>query len=84
MMFLAERNEIRRLWRPKKGKEIELQAQLATMGWTIGRTVKAPSQRSLERMVDNGIATCPDGCRVEPDGTCPHGLPSWLIILDVI
>jgi hypothetical protein len=25
-----------------------------------------------------------DGCGVEPDGTCPHGMPSWLIYLDLI
>ena len=25
-----------------------------------------------------------DGCWVEPDGTCPHGCPSWLIELGFI
>jgi len=26
----------------------------------------------------------PDGCFTEPDGYCPHGLPSWLLIMGMI
>lgn len=29
-------------------------------------------------------AACPYGCWVEPDGTCPHGNPSWLLRLGLI
>jgi len=29
-------------------------------------------------------AACPYGCRVEPDGVCPHGNPSWLLKLGFI
>lgn len=29
-------------------------------------------------------AVCPDGCIVEPDGTCPHGKPSILMALGLI
>ncbi len=29
-------------------------------------------------------AACPHGCWVEPDGTCPHGKPSWLIVMGLI
>jgi hypothetical protein len=29
-------------------------------------------------------AACPYGCIVEPDGTCEHGRPSWLIVLGLI
>jgi hypothetical protein len=25
-----------------------------------------------------------DGCWVEPDGTCPHGKPSWLLVLGYV
>jgi hypothetical protein len=25
-----------------------------------------------------------DGCWVEPDGVCPHGHPSWMIVMGVI
>jgi hypothetical protein len=29
-------------------------------------------------------AVCPHRCWVEPDGTCPHGKPSWLIVMGLI
>lgn len=29
-------------------------------------------------------AACPHGCWVEPDGICPHGKPSWLIVMGLI
>jgi hypothetical protein len=29
-------------------------------------------------------AACPYGCWVEPDGRCPHGKPSWLIVMGLI
>jgi hypothetical protein len=29
-------------------------------------------------------AACPHGCWVEPDGHCPHGKPSWLIVMGLI
>jgi hypothetical protein len=29
-------------------------------------------------------AACPEGCWVEPDGYCPHGKPSWLIVMGLI
>ena len=29
-------------------------------------------------------AACPYGCWVEPDGRCPHGHPSWLIVMGLI
>ena len=48
------------------------------------RTVKAPGLRALERYMDDGIARTPDGCRTEPDGNCPHGHRSWMLVLGVI
>lgn len=47
-------------------------------------TTKVPSVATLERWVDSGVAKATDGCRVEPDGTCPHGHNSWLLRLGVI
>lgn len=44
----------------------------------------APSLKTLERWVYDGVAKATDGCRVEPDGTCPHGKPSWLLALGYI
>jgi hypothetical protein len=32
---------------------------------------------------DGGCET-PDGCWVEPDGYCPHGWPSWMIVMGLI
>jgi hypothetical protein len=29
-------------------------------------------------------AACPHSCWVEPDGTCTHGHPSWLLKLGMI
>lgn len=46
--------------------------------------MKEPSLAKLEFWVNNGVAQATDGCKVEPDGTCPHGCPSWLIELGYI
>lgn len=35
-------------------------------------------------MGDFAVLICPHGDRVEPDGTCPHGLPSPLRALGLI
>lgn len=43
-------------------------------------TKKAPSFSTVERW-ESEDAGCEatDGCWVEPDGTCEHGHPSWLV-----
>ena len=41
-------------------------------------TMKQPTMAKLEQWDDKGIARATDGCRVEPDGECPHGHQSWL------
>ena len=45
-----------------------------------------PSIETLMAWEAEGIceAACPHGCVVEPDGTCQHGKPSWLIELGLI
>jgi len=48
------------------------------------RTMRAPGAKQLERWAEDGIAKATDGCMVEPDGTCPHGNPSWLLKLGLI
>lgn len=45
---------------------------------------KPPSLATLERWSNDGVAKAVDGCRVEPDGICEHGSPSWLLKLGVI
>ncbi len=34
---------------------------------------------ALEDAVYEGVVTAADGCRVEPDGVCPHGYESPLL-----
>jgi hypothetical protein len=48
--------------------------------WAIAHGKKVPSIATLERWEFNGTCKTPDGCTVEPDGHCPHGFPSWLLI----
>ncbi len=47
-------------------------------------TTKQPSIKTMEKWMDNGIAKATDGCKVEPDGKCPHGKSSWLLVLGVM
>lgn len=46
--------------------------------------VKRPSENTLWKWSDEGIAKAVDGCRVEPDGKCKHGYPSWLLVEGLI
>lgn len=48
------------------------------------RKVKPPSIKTMEKWLCDGIARATDGCKVEPDGTCPHGKQSWLLVLGYI
>jgi hypothetical protein len=43
-----------------------------------------PTTSQLEEWMMDGVAEATDGCRIEPDGTCEHGHPSWLIHLGLI
>lgn len=46
--------------------------------------VKRPPIATMERWMSKGLAKATDGCEVEPDGTCPHGKQSWLLVLGYI
>jgi len=48
------------------------------------RKPRRPSMAQLERWMDEGGCEATDGCWVEPDGTCPHGYKSWLLVLGMI
>lgn len=50
----------------------------------IYTNAKVPSIARLERYSDDCICPTPCGCRVEPDGTCEHGIPSWMMVVGVI
>ena len=49
-------------------------------------TEPTPSMDEIEDMVFDVIwCRCTDGCEpIEPDGTCEHGYPSWLLQLGII
>jgi hypothetical protein len=47
-------------------------------------TVEAPDFDDLMDMIEDGECEATDGCTVEPDGTCEHGHPSWLLVEGVI
>ncbi len=47
----------------------------------IGRK---PTWQQLQEWEERGYSRATDGCRVELDGTCPHGHTSWLRVLGYI
>lgn len=47
-------------------------------------TSPRPDYETMCEWRDNGVCEAVDGCRVEPDGVCEHGMPSWLLALGVI
>ena len=47
-------------------------------------TTERPDVETLKEWVYDCVCEATDGCRVEPDGECPHGHPSWLIRLGMI
>ena len=50
------------------------------------RTIKytKPDIEQLQMWDEEGGCETPDGCWVEPDGTCEHGHKSWLLIMGLI
>jgi len=47
-------------------------------------TIDIPTLQEMKQMVYDSVALATDGCRVELDGVCPHGHPSWLLRLGLI
>ncbi|MGW1627650.1 hypothetical protein [Streptomyces sp. NPDC002172] len=43
-----------------------------------------PSIEQMQSWMSEGGAEARDGCWVEPDGTCEHGSPSWLLAAGLI
>lgn len=43
-----------------------------------------PDMATVNEWMMDGVAEAIDGCEVEPDGTCPHGKPSWLLQMGLI
>jgi len=51
---------------------------------TTTRAAQPPDLDTLREWEAEGYCEATDGCRVEPDGTCPHGCRSWLLELGLI
>lgn len=47
-------------------------------------TSPQPSLEEIESWIWNSGCEATDGCWVEPDGTCEHGHPSWLLRFGMI
>lgn len=47
-------------------------------------TQPRPDMDTLEEWVSDCMCEATDGCTVEPDGECPHGHRSWLLVLGLI
>lgn len=47
-------------------------------------TVPCPDMEELMELSNDGGCEATDGCWVEPDGICPHGHKSWMLILGFI
>lgn len=62
----------------------EVIAKLIAKGHSCEKIGKPPSVKTMSKWMDDGIAKATDGCKVEPDGTCPHGHKSWMIQLGII
>ena len=58
--------------------------RLIQKGWQTGRVTRVPCEANLRRWEEEGVAEAQDGCRVEIDGYCPHGWPSWLIVAGLV
>jgi hypothetical protein len=78
-------------YKAKRKAEVKLRSG-ATVSWKTfvagleakgQHVVREPSLKALEEWTVGSTCKCPDGCRVEPDGTCEHGCPSWLMILGI-
>jgi len=47
-------------------------------------TEPQPSMAQVEAWVFDSVCEATDGCAVEPDGYCPDGHPSWLLVLKLV
>ncbi len=47
-------------------------------------TTPRPGLDQLGEWLAEGGCEATDGCWVEPDGTCPHGHPSWALVLGFV
>lgn len=61
----------------------DLLTEIRTGAWPEP-TTEQPALETLQEWMWDGCCEATDSCIVEPDGTCPHGHPSWLLRLGLI
>ena len=54
----------------------------ANPDYVIGK--RAPSYETMQKWEEKGYALATDGCKVEVDGTCPHGAVSWIRVKGIV
>ena len=52
--------------------------------WEYLKIVSPPPMEDLKEWMMDSYCEAVDGCLVEPDGYCPHGHPSWFLVLGLI
>jgi hypothetical protein len=62
----------------------EMRRYLQPLPWPAPTTDRPDLETLEEWQHDDGGCEATDGCWVEPDGTCPHGHPSWFLALGLI
>jgi undecaprenyl-diphosphatase len=43
-----------------------------------------PDEETLAEWLADGVCRAPDDCWVDPEGSCPHGLASWSLVLRTV
>lgn len=76
--YVYRANRVRKL---KQGVDL---IEYLTKHPDVYEVCKPPTEATLERWDNDGYCKALDGCHVEPDGTCEHGKPSWLLALNFI
>lgn len=63
---------------------VALEALVSRAAWPEP-TVELPDLATIEEWLwEDGGCEATDGCWCDPDGTCHHGHPSWLLVLGFI
>jgi hypothetical protein len=47
-------------------------------------TTDEPDLEQLEEWGWDSVCEATDGCEVEHDGMCPHGHPSWFLVIGIV
>lgn len=63
-------------------REYNRQVGAALAALTEDDLCDRPDPETLEEWVWQGTWEATDGCRVEYDGLCPHGKPSWGLVME--